>query len=126
MNWKTIRLELGPTEHFPKGSASRAFLLRAPIDEAGEIDAEAVARNPAEAIVRRFWASERDQSGRLEHANGSWVFRPEVGYGGQAYSFAAGPFQSDARIIVRQPDGTELPFRVVSISRFGTKFPATA
>jgi hypothetical protein len=126
MNWKTIRLELGPTEDFPKGSASRAFLLRAPIDASGEIDAEALARDPAQATVRRFWASERDESGRLERSDGAWVFRPRVGQDGQAYIFSGGPFRGDARIIIRQPDGSDLPFRVVSISRFGANIPATA
>ena len=126
MNWKTIRLELGPTERFPKGSASRAFLLRAPIDETGAIDAEALARNPAQATVRRFWASERDESGPLEQSDGSWVFRPQVGHGGKDYSFGKGPFRADARIIVRQPNGTELPFRVVSVSKLGANIAATA
>ena len=124
MTWKIIRLELGPTADFPKGAASRAFLLRAPIDEVGEIDAEELARNPVQATVRRFWASERDESGWLERANESWVFRrPENGR--ETYRFSAGPYRADAQIAVGQPDGTELPFRVVSISKLGAKTPAT-
>ena len=100
---------------FPDGSASRAFLPRAPLDELGRIDAQAIARNPGQATVRRFWPSERDESGQLERADGAWVFRPRGMNGNQEYRLAAGPFQADAQIIVSQSDGTELPFRVVSI-----------
>lgn len=125
MSWKTIRLELGPTEGFPKGSASRAFLLRAPIDDIGQIDAQALAQSPIHATVRRFWASERDESGRLERTDETWVFRPGTAHCSQAYSFSPGPFRPNAQILVRQPDGAELPFRVVSISEFGATKPST-
>lgn len=119
MTWKAIRLELAPIDGFPEGSASRALLLRAPLDELGQIDVQAIARNPGQATVRRFWPSERDESGQLERVDGSWVFRPRGMKGNQEYRLAAGPFQADAQIIVSQPDGTELPFRVVSIEGLG-------
>lgn len=121
MNWKSIRLELGPTAGFPKGSASRAFVLCAPLDELGMVDHQAVARDPRRATVRRFWASEADEFGRLEYVDGSWIFRVRRGKGEEAYRFAAGPFQLDAVVNVQGPDGTTVPFRVArkgSLSRF--------
>jgi hypothetical protein len=123
MKWKTIRLELGPTAKLPRGSASRAFLLRVPIDD-DYIDTQAVASNPTLATVRRFWGSERDESGRLEHVNDAWVFRPrDKESDGKTYIFAAGPFRLNAQLVVRQADGSELPFRVVSMKGLGGHAP---
>ena len=42
MNWRSIRLELARTKEFPEGSASRAYLLRLPLDEKGLIDEQAL------------------------------------------------------------------------------------
>ena len=121
MNWKTIRLELGPTAGFPKGSASRAFVLCAPLDERCFIDREAVAGDPRCVTVRRFWASEADEFGQLEYDHGCWTWRRDGEEGDAAYRFVAGPFAPDATVHVEEADGTRLPFRVANgeLSIFG-------
>ena len=123
MHWKTIRLELGPTAGFPNGSASRAFVLRAPLDEHGLIDQQAVASDPRRASVRRFWASEADELGQLEYADGAWSFRLSRDHGGAVFRFVPGPYQLDTMVGVKQPDGAVLPFRVAAVGnlrRFAT------
>ena len=123
MHWKTIRLELGPTASFPNGSASRAFLLCAPLDERGLFDERAVARDPRRASVRRFWASEADQFGQLEYAADVWRFRVARRDGEAVFRFAPGPYQLNATVSVKQPDGAVLPFRVAAVRnlrRFAT------
>lgn len=115
MIWKTIRLELGPTASFPKGSASRAFVLCVPLDEDGRIDQPSMARNPGRATVKRFWASDPDQFGRLEYAQGSWILNVRDIQTDQAYRLVTKPLEIDALVDVKGPDGTTLPFRVASI-----------
>ena len=114
MTWKTIRLELSRTSTFPNGSAGRAYLIRAPLDEHGSIDPVAVKQNPTEATVRRFWAAEPDQYGQVELANGRWVFRMN-GVGETIGRLGPEPIQLHDQITVEDADGTVLPFRVVSI-----------
>lgn len=62
--------------------------------------------------MRRFWASEPDEYGRLEYADGSWTFRVRRDHSDQSYRFAAGPFHMNSVVNVQGPDGTTLPFRV--------------
>jgi hypothetical protein len=123
MHWKTIRLELGPTASFPYGSASRAFVLCAPLDERGLIDRQAVAASPRRASVRRFWGSESDEFGQLEHAAGEWCFRISRDHDKAEFCFPPGPYQADATVSVKQSDGAVLPFRVAAVGnlrRFAT------
>jgi hypothetical protein len=61
--WNVVRLELARTPEFPGGSASRAFMLRVPLNKEGLIDEASLARRPAMATVRRFWPNEPDQTG---------------------------------------------------------------
>ena len=116
MNWKTIRLELGSTPEHPRGSASRAYLIRLPVDEAGIIDEAALRGRPHEATVRRFWPSEPDRAGLVERAGSDWVFRCSRGPKGEKISsLGAGPLRLGGQILVTEGDGRSLPFRVRSI-----------
>jgi hypothetical protein len=125
MNWKTVRLELARDDIFRRGSASRAFLLHVPIDEDGTINADAVARRPTQATVRRFWASEPDQFGHVEFSNDICVlrcgrFRLEEA----VFHLDRGALWPGSEIIVRDSEGTSLLFRVASV--LGPSSPGTA
>ena len=61
--WNVVRLELARTPDFPEGSASRAYMLRVPLDRQGLIDEASLLSRPAMATVRRFWPNEPDQTG---------------------------------------------------------------
>jgi hypothetical protein len=120
MNWKTVQLELASTEHHPHGSAARAFLLHVPIASDGWIDHAAIDRHPSRATVRRFWASEPDSFGFVEPLDGSWLLKCGKGTGEQSiFLLEPGPLKPGRQVKVRQPGGTELPFRIASVRSAG-------
>jgi hypothetical protein len=75
VNWKSIRLELTHSSAFPRGSASRSYLLRLPLQDCGSIDEKAFLANPERATVRRFWPSEPDLTGRIVRLKDGWGLR---------------------------------------------------
>lgn len=77
MNWKTIRLELAPTEAFPKGSVGRGFLIRAPMNAESRIDEQSLRSAPDRAKVRRMWPNEPDEKGKLVRLNDHYALRFE-------------------------------------------------
>lgn len=119
MAWKSIRLELAETREFPRGSASRVYLLRLPLDEDGTIDAAALARMPAHATVRRFWPSQADLLGNVIDTDAGWAF----GYsrGEPVPRIVPQPgvsaFRCGEDIVLAEPDGTALPFRVARLEQ---------
>ena len=78
MNWKVMRLELASNEEFPRGSAGRTYLLRVPLTDEGEIDADVLDDEPDRAIVRRYWANEADKVGYLVRTPSGLVIRYET------------------------------------------------
>jgi hypothetical protein len=124
MNWQTIRLELAPTTNFPRGSPSRAFLIHVPTDANGCIDRAGIKQEPARATVRRFWASEPDSFGLVEVVDDCRTLRLKWDeQGGMTFLIEGGPLCLNARVNVRNDDGTELPFRIASIRPFGPPPP---
>jgi hypothetical protein len=119
MNWKTVRLELGRTRDFPEGSASRAYLLRLPLDESGAIDASAIRSEPGHATVRRFWPNERDRSGRIVPTPEGWAVRYDPGdaEGDGVYRLETQSVRLGGEVRVTEPDGRLLPFRVASLRK---------
>lgn len=116
MIWKSIRLELGTTDGFPRGSPSRAYLIRLPLDEDGAIDKNALEQQPRHATVRRFWPSEPDRVGYAIPAGRGLdlAYDPHLSSGG------SGKLESDALrlgdcVTLTEPDGTRLPFRVAAL-----------
>lgn len=125
MNWATIRLELGSSDAFPRGSAGRAFLLNVPIDCDGRIDRSALEQNPGRATVRRFWASEADTFGVVEPADDRWALQCESGaMSGSTFLLEAVPLRQNESVHVRAPDGTEMAFRVATIRPAFSPFPS--
>lgn len=118
VSWNTIRLELAGTQEFPAGSVSRAFVLRLPLRNDGSIDEAEIARNPARATVRRFWASEADCAGRIEHFDGSLVFSYEHD-ALAAFSLPCQPIRLGEQIVLVTQNGSKLPFRVAGVRQFG-------
>lgn len=119
MSWRLIRLEHGPTREFPFGSASRAYLLRVPLESNGHIAADEHAEEPRRATVRRFWPSEPDLSGYIVRAQWQWHF---VSRRAQASADEIGWFEDCALVLDRTIEITEaangtIPFRVAAITR---------
>ncbi|URD60044.1 hypothetical protein M8312_09555 [Sphingomonas sp. KRR8] len=117
MTWQSIRLELEATRDFPKGSASRAYILRLPLTASGAIDAEALTRAPQQATVRRLWPSEPDLSGHAVQVDGHLAFYARQDSGGGIFSTLNMPvLREGASITVSERGGEPLPFRVARLS----------
>ena len=114
-HWHLVRLELARTAEFPQGSASRAYMLRVPLDDGGFVDRAALARRPGLATVRRFWPNEPDQTGHLIRSGKAWVFSYEIGEGDdeRLYHLEDHPLRTGEYVTLTEPDGSRLPFRVV-------------
>lgn len=116
--WNIVKLELGRTDRFPSGSASRSYLIRVPLDDDGLIDEAARAADPGRATVRRFWPNEPDQSGYLLHATNGWVFSYAVGEDDDENLFHLEnhPVKAGEYLTVTEPDGARLPYRITSVA----------
>ena len=114
-HWNLVRLELARTADFPRGSASRAFMLRVPLDEQGLIDGDALARRPGWETVRRFWPNEADQTGLLLRNGKGWLFSYAIGEGEdeKLYHLEDHPLRVGDHVTLTEPDGSRFPFRVV-------------
>jgi hypothetical protein len=115
--WKIIKLELGPTGEFPKGSPGRCYILRLPLSSDGAIDAAECAAHPRQATVRRFWPNEADQSGHIVRKDGGWAFSyvsAEEAEGGKL-RFEDKRLAPGGCLAITEFSGEELPFRVVSV-----------
>jgi hypothetical protein len=117
MTWKNIRLELARTQEFPQGSASRAYLLRLPVDDDGLINEAELRTLPGRATVRRFWPNEPDMSGYVIQTPRGWAFSYRIGeeddeaiFHLETHRICAGEY-----ITLTEPDGRQLPFRVASV-----------
>ena len=118
MKWSSIRLELARTPEFPSGSASRAYLLRLPLDEEGLIDAGELRLAPASATVHRFWPNEPDLSGYVISTPRGWAFSYEVGEEDDetVFHLETHPIRVGEYVTLTEPDGQRLPFRVARLS----------
>jgi hypothetical protein len=112
-SWNLVRLELARTGEYPEGSASRAYMLRVPLDDAGLIDEAALAKRPALATVRRFWPNEADQTGVLIRNGKGWIFSYAVGDDDDEalYHLDDHPLRVGDYVTLTEPDGSRLPFR---------------
>lgn len=75
MTLKRVRLELARDHDFPNGSRERGYDFIAPLDDEGHLVAAAWRQLRDKCRVRRFWAGQPDEVGRLVHRpGGTWVF----------------------------------------------------
>ncbi|WP_167737363.1 hypothetical protein [Sphingomonas parva] len=114
MQWQSIRLELEPSREFPRGSASRIYLLRLPLHDDGRIDDNALAVAPAQATVRRFWPNEPDLSGIVKASDDGWAFAFDED-GEILVRHRPHPIRLGESLVLTEPDGRERAFRVASL-----------
>lgn len=117
MPWRLVRLEHGPSSAFPFGSAVRGYLLRIPLKANGHIDGELHSLDPNRSTVRRFWPSEKIQSGKLRQNCSRWEM---VSSGIESEDSMIGWFEDCALIIastiyVSETEDKPLPFVVANI-----------
>lgn len=113
-NWKNIRLELAQSPEFPKGSVSRAYLLRLPLDDNDLVDEGALLNGPRLATVRRHWSTDPDEAGLIQKVDGTWAMRCN-GTPTRMLSLEGRPIRLGQEVSVIEPDGAVLAFRIASI-----------
>jgi hypothetical protein len=75
MPLKFVRLELARDHEFPNGSSERGYEFVAPLDADGHLSASEWQAFRDRCRVKRFWADEPKEIGRLVHRRGgSWAF----------------------------------------------------
>ena len=128
MSWKSLRLELARTKEFPNGSPAHAYLLQLPLDDSGIIDEGALGLEPERALVRRSWPDEPDAFGYVLRTPRGWVlsYRPGEEDDEPVFHLETHRMVPGEYITLTDPDGEQLPFRVVSIRPLGEPSAATA
>ncbi|SDS78493.1 hypothetical protein [Bradyrhizobium canariense] len=119
-----ILLTLARSREFPDGSSRHGYDFIAPLDPEGHIDPILWKKYRDYCRVRRFWAGEDDEVGRLMHKPGGaeharWVFEydpgrdddDEVGYKLGEHAFLPGDYVS-----ISGKDGKLQTFRVISVN----------
>lgn len=113
-NWKNIRLELGSTTDFPRGSVSRGYLIRLPLGDSDAVDEAGFDLSPHWATVRRYWSTEPDESGFVIRDGDRWAMRCN-GTVDRRLELDGRPIRLGQQISVVEANGATLPFRVASI-----------
>jgi hypothetical protein len=119
-----ILLTAARSTEFPDGSSRHGYDFIAPLDPEGHIDPMLWKKYRDYCRVRRFWAGEDDEVGRLVHKPGGaeharWVFDynpdrdddDETGYKFGEHAFLPGEYVS-----ISGPDGKLQTFRVISVN----------
>ena len=112
--WKNIRLELSRTAGFPFGSVSRAYLLKLPLDDEDRVDRDAVRLEPDRATVRRHWASEPDQRGKIQPADDEFELVCE-GVPKRVLKLDGQAVRLGQQLSIVDDEGRALPFLITSI-----------
>jgi hypothetical protein len=102
-NFRRIRLELAREAGHPEGEAGIAYILVAPLDDNGHIDAAAWKQHREACRIARLRPGKDNDLGHLEHRpGGSWAFHydisgdapVEVGHHFENQRFVAGEYVS--------------------------------
>lgn len=118
MSWKSIRLELARTRDYPEGSPAHALLVHLPLDPDGYIEPGALAAAPVKARVRRAWPGQPVATGYVIATKKGWAlsYRPGEEDDELVYHLENHPIRAGEYVTLTEPDGTALPFRVVSLT----------
>ena len=113
-HWKNIRLELARTREFPRGSVSRGYLIRLPLNDSDVVDPAGFDLSPHLATVRRYWSTEPDEAGLVIRTRAGWAFRCN-GKPDRLLEVNGRPIRLGQQVAVVDPDGAALPFTIASI-----------
>ena len=118
--FRKIRLELAREPAHPAGDSAFGYLLFAPLDEAGKIDAEMWRAHRELCRVTRFRPDRTEEIGHLVHgARGQWRFHYDIeGDEEDESGFRLGNevFSPGQYVSIKSEDGMHT-YRVVSVER---------
>ena len=119
MALKEVRLELARHPEFPEGSRHRGYEFVAPLSADGHLHAQEWEQMPEACVVRRFWAGEDDEHGRLVRVGPDrWVFDydPEAEEDDEpAFRFDRHSFIPGEYVSITEHDGVQRTFRVAAV-----------
>ncbi|WP_431272068.1 hypothetical protein [Dankookia sp. P2] len=118
----TLVVAAGPG--FPQGSPGHRYEIAVPLTPGGQLDAEAWLADPKPWRARRIWPGgpARDGDMLFDPDTESWSIRlfPAPGEATDAPLHAAirnaGQLRPGEYVTIREPDGTEVSYRVVSVA----------
>jgi hypothetical protein len=118
----TLVLASGPG--FPNGDPENRYEIEVTLDSTGHLDREAWFADPNPWPARRHWRDEwpRDGDVQLDEETGAWSLRffPKPGEAGEAPPHELirtnVPMRPGEYVTIREPDGREYAFRIVSTS----------
>ena len=121
-----IILRLARSKSFPEGSLRRGYDIRAVLDPAGRLDAQAWRDHPTAFGVQRFWDDERIRHGMLIHRAGgaggaTWAVRYAGQDDNQEDGFRLGDhiMQRDEFVSIHDDDGVMQTFRISEVKATG-------
>jgi hypothetical protein len=122
MTLRRIRLELARNAVHPEGSAHHGYDFVAPLTDDGHLEQDGWQENRENCTVRRFWAGEDDEHGRLVHHRGHhWAFH----YAGMSeddeepiFRFDRHRFTAGEYVAITEHDGVQRTFRVAEVIPF--------
>ena len=117
-SFRQIRIELAREQGHPDGAHNIAYILVAPLDNDGHIDAEAWRHHREACRVARLRPEAATIHGHLVHRRGgSWAFEYDANLPDEpGYHFSEERFVSGEYVSVNE-EGRMHPFRVVSVAR---------
>lgn len=117
MSWKIIRLELASSGEFPRGSVGRSYLIRVPLTNGGAIDDAQLGSEPDLATVRRYWASEPDTTGYFMRDPSGYAIKADTSGSNftRLVQFLDDAIRLGGRVMMTEPDGSEMSFRVAAV-----------
>lgn len=116
--FRQIRIELAREQGHPEGAHNIAYILIAPLDDEGHIDAQAWRQHREACRVARLRPGAATVHGHLVHRRGgSWAFEYEANIPDEdGYHFNEECFVPGEYVSVNE-EGRMHPFRVVSVAR---------
>jgi hypothetical protein len=118
MTWMRVRFELARSKDFPGGSHRHSYEFVLPLDREGTVDRGAYRKTPELCTVHRFWEGSGDLVGTIQHtSHDRWMFSFHIGEleAESIPHFAEHRFREGEYRTVRESDGTEHTFRIVSV-----------
>lgn len=119
MPLKRVRLELARSHEHPNGSSEHGYDFIAPLDDEGHLVAAEWRQERDRCRVRRFWAGQPNEIGRLVHKrNKAWVFDynpkssddDEPGFKFDQHKFVPGEYVS-----ITEHDGVQRTFHIRAV-----------
>jgi hypothetical protein len=118
----TLVVAAGPG--FPQGSPNHRYEIEVALTPGGHLDAEAWAAAVAPWPARRIWPGGPAREGDVQFDTDteSWSIRLSPGAGAvsdaplHAVIHNAGQLRPGEYVTIREPDGTEFSYRVVSVA----------